>query len=84
MIDAATTSFFGSSFFAMLQKMARGGGSRPNYKAGVPAMASGGPVDGGSSSVGTITLNLSGNSYTLYAERKQAKEIVRTFRNMDK
>jgi len=81
-MDALTTSFFGSGFFAGLQNMARGGRGK-KIKNGLPAYAGGGAQNGGTS-VGSITLNLGGKEFTLYGERQQAKELVSIFKNMDR
>lgn len=79
-MDAVTTRFFGGSFFAGLQSMAQGGGGR-RIKAGMPALAGGGP-GANSSSVGSIDINAGGSTYTLYGEHRQAKELVDTFKRM--
>ena len=90
-IDAMTTSFFGSSFFSMLQSLARGG---IKNRIQLPRFASGGPVlpspsgaavaPAGVGDSVTVNLNVGGSTHTLYGERRQVKDFVTALRKTDK
>lgn len=80
-IDAVTTRFFGSSFFAGLQSIAKRGRTSGSVLRGLPAYSKGGPV-AGAASVGYITLNLGGEEFSLYTERKKAEELVDIFKRI--
>lgn len=84
-IDAKTTSLFGAPFFKGLQTFARGRASGiSRSKGALPSFSGGGEVNSSATLVGSVIINLGGDSFTLYGERKQAKKMVDTFRRMSK
>jgi hypothetical protein len=84
-IDAFTTRYFGSGFFAALQTIAkRGRGTSFGFKGGIPALASGGYVGDVVAKAGTkdkvATFNLGGRSFDFAAPEETINELGRTIR----
>jgi len=83
-IRASMVSKFGKGFFDMLNM-----GMLPAFAGG--GLAGAAPSGGGSSvaspspeDLGSVTLNVGDKAYTLYGERKQAKELVNTLKKMSR
>lgn len=91
-MDAATTRFFGSSFFAGLQSFAKSG-SGPGSKLGLPAFAGGGlagipsvSFDSGSGIIEKVEVNINNTSTNtsnrVLTDREGARQLVDALKQM--
>jgi hypothetical protein len=89
-IDAFTTRFFGSSFFRVLQLLARSGRSSldfvlPRFAGGgiagaAPAMA----MASGVRDVVDVNLSFASDSFSLQGERDEVKRFVRALKHINR